>query len=90
MMRKCSIMSLLLAFCLCFAMAVPAFAAETDAYGKVMPVDVVYALEEPNLLSVEQSSNFLNDISKETSLGIDMYNIDMKTFIKHIHCLRNR
>ena len=55
-MRKRNIMSLLLAFCLCFAMAMPAFATETDTLS-LTPLDEVENLEV--LVEADESAETL-------------------------------
>ncbi len=74
-MRKRNIMSLLLAFCLCFAMAMPAFATETDTLS-LTPLDEVENLEV--LVEADESAETFveNDTLADASEdGIEPYAI---------------
>ena len=77
MMRKRSIISLLLAFCLCFVLSMPVLAANTDEF---MPSEIVNDLNGVNVISDKDGAtndNVIEQISKPASLGIDTINIDM-------------
>lgn len=79
MMKKYSVRSLVLAFCLCFMVAMPAMAAEdTDEF---MPSEIIGALNGINTVSGEYdttNNDIIAKIAKPTSLDINnIVNIDV-------------
>lgn len=70
---------LILSFVLSFTMAVPALAVETDEFGKIMPNDVLNAINgiQAASLSCENMDAGLNKVFMETSLGITIPKVDL-------------
>lgn len=72
-MKKFRLLGFVLTLCLCFAIAMPAFAVETDEFGKVMPSDVINMLNGFNTLSkkdINENEPVLNTVLLEPSLDI--------------------
>ena len=69
-----------MALCLCMALAAPAWAA--DEFGKIMPSEIIYALDEVSTLSDSEiiaNNDIVSQITKPASLDIDnMINIDIR------------
>ena len=80
MKNKKRLLSLILALCLCMALAAPAWAA--DEFGKIMPSEIIYALDEVSTLSDSEiiaNNDIVSQITKPSSLDIDnMINIDIR------------
>lgn len=73
MLKKHNILSWLLAFCLCFAMAMPAFATETDALS-LTPIDEVENFEV--LVEADESTETFvedEDLAESSEDGIEAY-----------------
>jgi hypothetical protein len=79
MLKKHTMVSWLLAFCLCFAIAMPTFAVATDEFGKVMPNEVLAAINGKGAasLSAQNGNTDFGKVFMKTSLGITIPKVDL-------------